>query len=261
MTTIFLLCHNEEVLLPHTIAHYRKHIPLCKIVIYDNYSTDNSVKISQENGCKVIQWKSNGIDDFKYLTIKNNCWKNVKEGWVIVADMDEWLCVTENNLKEEETKNTCILRVKGYNMIGRSNSVLLNDICLHDIQRGVFFPEESKNLCFYRPAILEMNYGPGAHKCAPRLNINEYTKMASNKKNVYSRKEYINKHMDYLGLLFIQNKMLKRYARSHRMRSHNLAIHYTNNLHEIEKRYLSYLRRSTPLSGAKISLRTIGEVP
>jgi glycosyltransferase involved in cell wall biosynthesis len=174
MATIFLLCYNEEVLLPHTIAHYKKYIPSCNIVIYDNYSTDNSVKIAQENGCKVIQWRSDGIDDFKYLTIKNNCWKNVKDGWVIVADMDEWLCVTENDLDEEKVKNTCILRVKGYNMIGQSKNVLLNDICLHDIRRCVFFPEESKSLCFYRPSIVEMNYKPGAHKCAPRINIIEY---------------------------------------------------------------------------------------
>ena len=249
MVTVFLLCYNEEVLLPHTIAHYKKYIPSCEIVIYDNYSTDDSVKIAKENGCKVIQWKSEGIDDFKYLIIKNNCWKN-KEGWVIVADMDEWLCVTENDLKEEESKNTCILRVKGYNMIGRSRTPLLTDIYLHDIQHGVFFPEESKSLCFYRPAILEMNYGPGAHRCFPRL-LNEYTKS----KNVYSKKEYINKHMDYLGLPFIQNKMIKRYERSKRMRTqYKLATHYTNNLWEIRNKYISYLRSSKILPGFRSNM-------
>jgi hypothetical protein len=218
------------------------------------------VKIAQENGCKVIQWKSNGIDDFKYLTIKNNSWKNVKEGWVIVADMDEWLCVTEKDLQEEEAKNTCILRVKGYNMIGRSNTLSLSDICLHDIHRGVFFPEESKHLCFYRPAILEMNYEPGAHKCSPRLHTNEYTKLSTLKKSVFSKKVYLNKHMDYLGLPFIQDKMMKRYARSHRMRNqYKLATHYTNNLREISNKYLSYLRRSTLLPGAtRLSFRTLG---
>ena len=46
--------------------------------------------------CEVMSWNSNNIiDDFKYLEIKNNCWKKIKNGWIIVADMDEYLCITK----------------------------------------------------------------------------------------------------------------------------------------------------------------------
>lgn len=229
---VFLLCFNEEILLPHTIAHYKKYLPNCKIIIYDNHSTDNSVKIAKEMGCRVVLWDSNNeINEFRYLTIKNHCWKILKEGWVIVADMDEWLCVTEKELAEEEKQNTSLLTIKGYNMIGESRRIDLSDICLDDIKKKVYNEEEDKTLCFYRPFVREMNYKPGAHKCHPILV-----------KGGYSKKTFINKHMDYLGLPFIMQKILKRYERSQRMREkYQLANHYTDNMNEIKRRYFNYL--------------------
>jgi glycosyltransferase involved in cell wall biosynthesis len=234
--SIFLLCYNEEVLLPHTINHYKTRLPNANIFIYDNYSTDNSVNIAKESGCKIVLWDSNNeINDFKYMAIKNNCWKIVKDGWIIVADMDEWLCVTEEDLLEEEKNKTCLLTIRGYNMIGESKTETLEDLDFLNIKRAVNCPEESKSLCFYRPAICEMNYSPGAHRCRPIFS-NEYAK------TFYSKKTYINKHMNYLGLKYIIQKMIKRYERSHKMRQHKLATHYTNNIREISTRFF-YLRK------------------
>jgi glycosyltransferase involved in cell wall biosynthesis len=239
MNTIFILCYNEEVLLPHTIKHYKTHLPNSTIIIYDNYSTDNSVKIAKEHGCIVIQWDSNNeINDYRYLTIKNHCWKMVKSGWIIVADMDEWLCVTEEDLVEEKKKNTCILTVKGYDIVGKSNTYDLSDISLQDIKMSVYCPDENKCLCFNREAVREMNYEPGAHKCKPVFSTKS--------PQPYSKKIYINKHMNYLGLKYIIQKMFKRYERSKRMREqYQLATHYTNNIREITNRYLHLIRSSS----------------
>lgn len=237
MTTVFILCHNEEILLPHTIKHYKTYLPDCNIVIYDNKSTDKSVEIAEAQGCKVISWNSNNeINDYQYLFIKNNCWKK-ETGWVIVCDMDEWLCVTPEDLENEQNKNVSILTVYGYNMIGESNHINLKDIDLHSIKKRVYFPDENKSLCFYRPAISEINYNLGAHKCKPIF------KTISR----YSSKIYINKHMNYLGLPFFVDKMLKRYERSERMRSKNLASHYINDIGKIKSLYYKQLFTSNIL--------------
>jgi hypothetical protein len=223
---IFILCYNESYLLPHTINHYKKYLPSCKITIYDNQSSDNSVKLALSLGCNVISWSSNNqINDHLYLKIKNNCWKNIKNGWIIMIDMDEFLCVTEDELLDEIKNETSILEIKGLEMVGESNKIDLTDIDLQKINKYVDKDEESKKLCFLREKITEMNYGMGAHHCNPLGNIK------------YSSKIYYNKHMNTLGLNYINNKTKKRYERSELMLKQGLATHYAYPEEIIKKNY------------------------
>jgi len=230
---IFILCFNEEVLLPHTIEHYKRNLPSCQITIYDNESTDNSVQIAKDLGCNVISWSSNNIiDDHKYIEIKNNCWKNVNNGWILMIDMDEWVNVTEEDLQNEMQNGTTILNIKGYNMIGESMNEELSDINLHQINKGVEYDMESKKLCFLKNAITDMNYSPGAHICDPKGDIK------------YSEKVYINKHMSSLGLPFLITKMRNRYERAKEMQKQGYATHYTDNADIITSEYNDALQKS-----------------
>ena len=230
---IFILCYNEAPLLPHTVKHYRKYLPSCKITIYDNESTDNSVELAKSLGCSVISWNSNNIiDDRIYLEIKNNCWKHITYGWIIMADMDEFLCVTEDELLDEMKNETSILQVKGIDMIGESTTLDLTDIDLQEIKKYKYNTYENKNLCFFREKIEEISYGLGAHECNPVGNIK------------YSSKIYYNKHMDWLGLNYSINKKLKRYERSELMRTYGCATHYTNDITKIKELYNSNLNNS-----------------
>jgi hypothetical protein len=232
---IFILCYNESVLLPETIKHYKTMLPSSIITIYDNKSTDKSVKIARDLGCKVISWSSgNKIDDYKYLEIKNNCWKE-KKGWVIVCDIDEWLCVTERDLLEEKEKGTTILSIRGYNIYGKSKYINLKDTNLHALKAGHYNKWESKDLCFHLPDIKEINYEMGAHNTHPHGNIK------------YSSKKYINKHMANLGLAYLTNKMKMRYRRASAMRKKGHATHYTDNSARIKRNYIKEMKKTQKL--------------
>ena len=225
---IFALCFNEALIIPHMVAHYRKYLPSCKITIYDNESTDNSVEIAKALGCTVISWSSNNkFDDNKNLEIKNNCWKQVKNGWIIVTDMDEFLCVNENELLEETKLGTTILNVSGLQMIGESSTEDLSDIDLQNITKYIPNEYESKKLCFYRDNITEMNYSPGAHSCNPKGDRIQF-----------SSNHYFNKHMCFLGLRFLINRYIERFKRSKEQRSlYGYSSHYTDDIMKISDEY------------------------
>ena len=230
IVNVFVLCYNESILLPHTIKHYKTFLPSCKITILDNESTDNSVEIAKLYGCDVLSWSSeNIINDHKYKFLKNNAWKFLKEGWVLVIDMDEWVCVTEDELIYEKSKGTTILKIQGLEMVGESNKTDLSDINLHNLKKHIENDEESKHLCFLREKINDMNYGMGAHFSFPRGIIK------------YSDKTYYNKHMSNLGLPFLLNKMQKRFERSEQMRKLGFATHYTNDEEKVKTIYKNML--------------------
>lgn len=245
---VFLLCYNESPLLPQTVKHYKKYFPSCKITIYDNESTDTSVELAKSHGCNVVSWSSGDkIDDYKYREIKNNCWKTVESGWIIMADMDEFLCITEADLMEEMKKGVTILKTTGKDMVGESNTLDLSDIYLQTIVKYVDNNYMSKNVCFLREKIIEMNYDIGAHFCEPCGLVE------------YSQQFYVIKHMSNLGLNFIINKMTQRYNRSRDMRSENIAYHYTDDLDTIVTGYIKLLNESKimPMTDGTITYDSI----
>ena len=234
---IFILCYNESVLLPHTVAHYRRYLPSAKITIYDNESTDNSAAIARSLGCDVIAFSSENIlNDYVNQSIRNQCWLDIASGWILTLDMDEWLCVTESDLAREYALGTTILSVKGVNMIGESQTEDLADIDLHAIRKGVDHDSESKPLCFLRDRIAKMEYSRGGHSCDPVGICGGPVR--------YSECVYINKHMDILGAPFFIKKMLTRHARAHVMRERGMAGHYITDIDEITRKYYENLTKA-----------------
>jgi hypothetical protein len=230
---IFLLCYNESIMLPKTVHYYKSRFPKCTITIYDNMSTDNSVELAKSLGCIVHTFNTNNINNVLIKRdVANSCWRSIRKGWIIMADMDEWLDITYKDLVNEIRAGTTILTIQGYNMVGESNSKTLDDIDLTNIKKYVVHKPESKNLCFLRPHICSMNYSVGSHVCNP-LGIVKY-----------STKTYINKHMAFLGLPYIINKITERYKRSKEMQKQNYSVHYTDDVNKITAKYNKMLNES-----------------
>ena len=225
---IYLLCHNEKVLLPHTIEHYRSRIPHAVITVLDNESTDGSVEIAQSLGCRVRSWSSGDqIDDYLFVRLKNEIWKHHDDGWVIVADMDEWLCVTSVELKRMASRGVTVIRTSGWNIVADSDREDLSDLDLHELNRGVHMGARDKLVAFRPDAVSAMNYGIGAHECAPEGRI------------VLSPRTFLLKHMERLGTPWLRAKFTARTARAQRMHSVGIARHYTRDIEKIDQRQSS----------------------
>jgi hypothetical protein len=229
---IFILCYNEEVLIKHTLDHYLKYLPSVHITILNNHSTDNSINIAKTYGVDVVDWGNPYKMDCKAGTIiRNNIWKSVKCGWIIMVDMDEFLCITEHELLEEMQKGTTILSTRGMDMIGESKFEDLHDINLQDIKKYVFNHWLSKPACFNKDYINEINYLDGAHNAEP-IGLIKFSE------NIYKIK-----HMNLLGIPYLINRYIKAFLRSKDDRNKGMATHYTDNINSIKERYYSSYRK------------------
>src|SRR3989344_7410362 len=118
MITVYTITYNEEILIQFMIDHYRERFPGCRIVVYDNMSTDNTVKIALANDCEIVPFDThNEFQDRRHMEIKNNCWKDAKTDWVLMCDLDELVNIHEAELKIEEKLGTSMIRCEFYDMI------------------------------------------------------------------------------------------------------------------------------------------------
>lgn len=183
MITIYTITYNEELLIQFMIDHYRTRFPGCRIVVYDNMSTDNTVKIALANDCEVIPYDTNGqLQDNRYIKIKNHCWKDAKTDWVLVCDLDELLDINAKQLKTEEDAGTTIVKTKGYDMV-----TLEDKLDLAGMKYGERDEGEDKSILFNKKFVEQINYDIGCHICSPIGKI------------TYSKKVYKLFHYCYIN--------------------------------------------------------------
>lgn len=164
MIEIFTVVKDAEDIIDFYIDHYRTAFSDCIINIYDNNSSDNTVKICKEKGCNMFVFPE--YTEFKLQELKNNVWKKSKADWVIICDVDELLQITEEDLKQLPESCTAI-STKGYNMISSGPTT-----DWQSLTKGTHSHMYSKSVMFKPQSIKEINYCIGAHMCRPTPNFN-----------------------------------------------------------------------------------------
>jgi len=165
---VFAICYNEEIILPYFLRHYKQFAN--NITIYDNMSTDNSVKIMNENGVNVIPFDTNNMfEESVLINIRNTCWKNSDADWVIVCDTDE-LIYHPNLIETLETIDATHIVTEGHEMM--SEILPTTDGQIYDeLSRGFSKVDYSKP-CLFKPSeIKEIDFGPGSHTATPNGNV------------------------------------------------------------------------------------------
>lgn len=188
--------------------------PYCdRIVMYDNYSDDDSEEVARAHGIEVRKFGTPGVlDDYAYLEVKNHAWKEARNNgvhWVIVCDADEYLVGTPVNTMP------C---VKGYNVMSGS------------FAEGNLWGYEDQNYskqAIFSPVIQEINYNPGCHTCRPVPDLRRY------------EPEMVLYHMrETMGVEAIIERWRQYDQRmSRRNRQQGLGSHYLNKEDAIRREY------------------------
>ena len=225
MIQLYLYCYNEELIIENTILHYKKMFPTIQITILDNESTDKSAEIARNLGCTIKTIDTGNIlNIFTFHNIRNELWRTSSADWIIICDMDEYLCMNQKDLDDEEKNGTTLIKTQGYNMVGDSHSPVLDDIKIGEIDKGFKDNHYSKTICFNRNFIHHMRYGAGGHKCFP-----------VGQRVQYSNKTYPLYHFKYLGFEYLFQNYKINFNRSHAMREHGMSLHYNDDKGKIRK--------------------------
>ena len=167
----YILCYNEEMILPFTLDYYSKYCE--KIILLDNESTDRSREIAAKYPkVSVVSWSSNNqINDFAYVQLKSNIYKNSRgiADWVIVCDCDEILYDIPR-LKVLLDENIKLPRVEGFHMVSETFPVH-DDTCItQKIKTGNRETIMDKQIVF-SPDV-NITFELGAHKniCSDKVD-------------------------------------------------------------------------------------------
>ena len=161
--TVYTVTYNEEKMIPFFLDYYSQFAS--RIIIYDNESTDDTVKIAS-NYPLVTDIKSfkseNSFDDSIHVRIKNTCWLDDQSDYVIIVDADELLYHDSGIINYLNETRYAVYQPTGYNMVSKCFPTY-NKLITEQITEGVYEQQYSKPVIFSPKIINNVNYVLGAH--------------------------------------------------------------------------------------------------
>lgn len=165
---VLTICWNEELFLPVFLNYYSF---ADKIIIFDNFSSDNSINIiKQFKNTEIVKYNTNEqIRDDIYLVIKNDIWKDFKKecDWMIIVDIDE-IVYHPMGLKQyllNLPSNVSMIKSNGFEMF--SNGFNLPFDIFRVYNRGIKNSKHCKFNVINTKLVNAINYLPGCHDAIP----------------------------------------------------------------------------------------------
>jgi hypothetical protein len=163
---IYIITYNDEKIMMYTLRHY---LPLGKVIILDNNSSDHTRDIAEYMGATVRQGgMPNELDDLKLAEIKSNCWKGSDADWVIVVDADEFV-YCKDIVEVLSRTNATLIKPTWIEMFAEKYPTIDGQI-YDEVKTGVIGGGFKTNL-FKPSGIKEINFGVGCHSCNPEGNV------------------------------------------------------------------------------------------
>jgi len=198
--TLYTICHNEQLILPHVLNYYSTIVD--KIVVYDNESTDDTLKILNEykGNLEVRTFRTNNsLRDDILSKIKNTCWIGDDSNYCIVNEIDEFIYhpLGLRNYLEQNLDNDFFTPM-GYQMISDEFPNDYSKLITDQIKTGtpdIFYDK----LCIINPKqMIDINFKPGGHEVS-------YEVIGPGIKNIVDPELKL-LHYKFLGLDHILNK-------------------------------------------------------
>lgn len=178
---IFMLCYNEELILPFTLDYYSQFAE--RIFVWDNMSTDASVDICRRYANVAVERFDTGglVKDNVFQDIKNNSWKKArgKARYVGVIDTDEIIYYRDgldNLLDRAFDANAGIVKQStAYTVYSANVSQPADDFSLSPANTSLLCGPSGGKISIFSPELREINYKPGAHRLRPKgKNLSEF---------------------------------------------------------------------------------------
>jgi hypothetical protein len=178
---IYMLCYNEELLLPFTLDYYSRFAE--RIFVYDNMSIDASLEICKRYpNVTVMSFDTGGlVNDRAFLKIKNNAWKAARKyaRYVAVIDTDEIIYHKEglDVLLDRAygTGATIIKQAIAYTVYSANITEPADDFSLSGSNPSLLCGPSGGKISLFSPKLRSINYQPGAHQLRPKgKNLSQY---------------------------------------------------------------------------------------
>ena len=226
---IHIITYNERIMLPFTIAHYKRMFPGkypgnddIRIVVHDNYSTDDTVAIAEQEGCIVIPFKTDGMNDTIQSQIKSRAAMESTAEWVLCIDADELCMINAWDLAALTEKGINAVQFEGWNIYDKVKSPW--DI---QIPRGIQDGGYSKPVLLKTGVFSNVTFAPGAHAvvAAPQPG----------KKILWSKNEYKLLHYKHWSCDYNVNRSAElgaRQSEDNKKKRHSFHFGFSKVMHE-----------------------------